>query len=115
MNRDCHLIYEAFTAASNAAAPQLSKTSVPPIAVAKVNNTPNPTLPFPKAENAEKSKKTKTIALEDIDTDRKAIHAAYDRVEAIYRTVDDLDRATQIVQAIASVHRNERKRLARKN
>jgi hypothetical protein len=73
-----------------------------------------PAAPAIKAEDAEKPKKTKSITLEDVDTDRKAIHAAYDIVEAIYRTVDNIDRATQVVQAIASVHRNERKRLAKK-
>jgi len=114
VNRDCHLIYEAFVT-TPASVPIASKPSVPPVAAAKVSNTPNPTSPPLKAEEAEKPGKTKTVTLEDINTDRRAIHAAYDIVEAIYRTVDNLDRATQVVQAISSVHRNERKRLARKD
>lgn len=92
-------------------APPINRTS--PLAQAMAKPV-GPAAPAIKAEDAEKSKKTKTITLEDVDTDRKAIHAAYDIVEAIYRTVDNIDRATQVVQAIASVHRNERKRLAKK-
>jgi hypothetical protein len=114
VNNDCHLIYEAYTSQGTPAvslntattnlSPKVSTPVTPPPSVTSMSKT----------ENEEKPKKTKTITLEDINTDRKAIHAAYDIVEAIYRTVDGLDRATQVVQAIASVHRNERKRLAKK-
>ena len=111
MHRDCHVIYEAYTMPGVPVAPPINKTS--PLAQS-ISKPVGPAAPAIKAEDAEKSKKTKTITLEDVDTDRKAIHAAYDIVEAIYRTVDNIDRATQVVQAIASVHRNERKRLAKK-
>ncbi len=108
MHRDCHVIYEAYSMPGVPVAPPINRASPLAQAMAK------PVAPAIKAEDAEKAKKTKTITLEDVDTDRKAIHAAYDIVEAIYRTVDNIDRATQVVQAIASVHRNERKRLAKK-
>ena len=91
--------------------PPINKTS--PLAQS-ISKPTGPAAMAVKAEDAEKPKKTKSVTLEDVDTDRKAIHAAYDIVEAIYRTVDNLDRATQVVQAIASVHRNERKRLTKK-
>ena len=111
MHKDCHLIYEAFTSPGIPTAPSINKTS--PLAQS-ISKPVGPAAVAVKAEDAEKPKKSKVITLEDIDTDRKAIHAAYDIVEAIYRTVDGLERATQVVQAIASVHRNERKRLAGK-
>lgn len=113
MNNDCHLIYEAYTSPGTPAVSlNAATTNLSPKTTAAIAPAPSVAAAH-KAEDAEKSKKTKTITLEDIDTDRKAIHAAYDIVEAVYRTVDGLDRATQVVQAIASVHRNERKRLAK--
>ena len=111
MHKDCHLIYEAYSMPGVPVAPPVNKTS--PLAQS-ISKPTGPAAMAVKAEDAEKPKKTKSVTLEDVDTDRKAIHAAYDIVEAIYRTVDNLDRATQVVQAIASVHRNERKRLAKK-
>lgn len=103
MNKDSHLIYEAYTSPGvpavsvNTQAKQISTAPVRP--------------PAP-AENQEKKeeKKEQKVSLEDINTERKAIHAAYEIVDAIYKTVDTFQRATDIIQTIASVHRNERKR-----
>ena len=107
MNKDCHLIYEAYTSPGiPTVATSPTTTNIP---VQQIKSTTAPA-PAAKAEQAEKKTKEKTITLTDIDSDRKAIHAAYDVVEAIYRTVDSFDRATQVIQAIGSVHRNERKR-----
>lgn len=109
MNKDCHLIFEAYTSPGVPTVP--TSTSTTNIPVQQMINRPvGPAATAPKAEEAEKKAKEKTITLSSIDSDRKAIHAAYDIVEAIYRTVDDFDRATQVIAAIASVHRNERKR-----
>lgn len=109
MNKDCHLIYEAYTSPGTPTVPTSPTTTNIPLAQA-VNKPTGPASPSTKAEEAEKKTKEKSITLTDIDSDRKAIHAAYDIVEAIYKTVDNFDRATQVIAAIASVHRNERKR-----
>lgn len=109
MNNDCRLIFEAYTTPGTptvATSPNPSSLPLNQI----VSKSMGPTASSTKAEEAEKKTKEKTITLSDINSDRKAIHAAYDIVEAIYKTVDGFDRATQIIQAIASVHRNERKR-----
>lgn len=113
MNKDCHLIFEAYTS------PGVPTVSTSPAATnmpvnQSVTKPLTPQTPATKAEDAEKKTKEKTITLTNIDSDRKAIHAAYDIVEAIYRTVDGFDRATQVIQTIASVHRNERKKHLKK-
>ena len=113
MNRDCKLIFEAYTTPgvpSVATSPSPSNLPLNQI----VAKSTGPTASATKAEEAEKKTKEKTITLSDVNSDRKAIHAAYDIVEAIYKTVDSFDRATQVIQAIASVHRNERKRQSKK-
>jgi len=109
VNKDCHLIFEAYTSPGTPTVPTSPSTTNIPLqqAISKPTTSPSPSV---KAEEAEKKTKEKTVTLTNIDSDRKAIHAAYDIVEAIYRTVDDFDRATQVIAAIASVHRNERKR-----
>ena len=109
VNKDCHLIYEAYTSPGMPTVPTSSTTTNVPLAQA-ITKPVGPTSSSTKAEEAEKKTKEKSITLNDIDSDRKAIHAAYDIVEAIYKTVDNFDRATQVIAAIASVHRNERKR-----
>lgn len=109
MNKDCHLIFEAYTSPGVPTVPTSTTTTNIPVQQ-MVNKPAGPIASSVKAEEAEKKSKEKTITLTSIDSDRKAIHAAYDIVEAIYRTVDGFDRATQVIQAIASVHRNERKR-----
>lgn len=109
MNKDCRLIFEAYTTPGTpVVATSTTATNMPLNQV--VGKSTGPSASATKAEEAEKKTKEKTITLSDINSDRKAIHAAYDIVEAIYKTVDGFDRATQIIQAIASVHRNERKR-----
>ena len=109
MNKDCHLIFEAYTTPGTpTVATSPSPSNLPLTQV--VNKAVGPQASATKAEEAEKKTKEKTVTLTNIDSDRKAIHAAYDIVEAIYRTVDGFDRATQVIAAIASVHRNERKR-----
>lgn len=65
----------------------------------------------PKAENAEDN--TNVLKLGTIDSDRKALHAAYNIVDIIYRTVKDFDTATKIIKTIANVHKKERKRMSR--
>jgi len=111
VNRDCRLIFEAYTSPGipKNPAPVANSAVTAPVLQA-INKPVGPQSNAIKAEENEKKTKEKTITLTDVDTDRKAIHAAYDIVEAIYRTVDKFDRATQIIQAISSVHRNERKR-----
>jgi len=111
VNKDCHLIFEAYTSPRTpTVATSPTTTNIP---LAQTASKPvGPVATSVKAENAEKKTKEKTITLTDIDSDRKAMHAAYDIVEAIYRTVDGFDRATQVIAAIGSVHRNERKRQA---
>ena len=101
MNKDIHLIFEAYTSQG---VPAVSNSTQPKqVVVAPVRP--------PAAENEEKKeKKEQKIALEDINTERKAVHAAYEIVDAIYKTVDTFQRATDIIQTVASVHRNERKR-----
>jgi len=109
VNKDCHLIYEAYTTPGTptvATSPTATNIPVSQAIAKPIGPTSQPI----KAEEAEKKTKEKTVTLTNIDSDRKAIHAAYDIVEAIYRTVDGFDRATQVIAAIASVHRNERKR-----
>ena len=109
MNKDCHLIYEAYTSPGTPTVVTSPTTTNIPLTQAIAKPT-TPASSSVKAEEAEKKTKEKTITLADIDSDRKAIHAAYDIVEAIYKTVDGFDRATQVIAAITSVHRNERKR-----
>lgn len=107
MNRDCHLIFEAFTTPTRPAAAPVQSVPLDQ-ALAK------PAMPVAAAKPAEQSEvkdKSKTIMMSNVDTERKAMHAAYDIVELIYRTVDNFERATEVVQAIASVHKRERKRL----
>jgi len=65
----------------------------------------------PKAENSEGS--TRTLSLGTIDSDRKALHAAYNIVDIIYKAVKDFDTATKIIKTIANVHKKERKRMSR--
>lgn len=101
MNNDCHLIFEAYTSPGVPAVPVVTQS--------KPLNTA-PTRP-PATENEEhKEKKEQKISLEDINSERKAIHAAYEIVDAIYKTVDSFTRASEVIQTITSVHRNERKR-----
>lgn len=64
-----------------------------------------------KAENSEDE--TKTLKLGTVDTDRKALHAAYNIVDIIYKAVKDFETANKIIRTIASVHRKERRRVAR--
>ena len=109
MNKDCHLIFEAYTSPGVPTVATSSNTTNMPVSQT-ISKPVTPLNNSTKAEEAEKKTKEKTITLTNIDSDRKAIHAAYDIVEGIYRTVDGFDRATQVIQAIASVHRNERKR-----
>lgn len=109
MNKDCHLIYEAYTSPGTPTVATSPTTTNIPLNQAVTKPT-TPLSTSVRAEEAEKKTKEKTVTLTNIDSDRKAIHAAYDIVEAIYRTVDGFDRATQVIAAIASVHRNERKR-----
>ena len=102
MNKDSHLIYEAYTSPGVPAVPASTQ--------AKVISTA-PVRPPAPAENEEhKEKKEQKISLEDINSERKAIHAAYEIVDAIYKTVDSFTRASEVIQTITSVHRNERKR-----
>lgn len=109
MNKDCHLIFEAYTSPGVPTVPTSTATTNIP-ATQAIAKPIGPVSSSVKAEEAEKKTKEKTVTLTNIDSDRKAIHAAYDIVEAIYRTVDGFERATQVITAIASVHRNERKR-----
>ena len=64
-----------------------------------------------KAEDAEDE--TKILKLGVVDSDRKAMHAAYNIVDIIYKAVKDFDTATKIIKTIASVHKRERRRLSR--
>jgi hypothetical protein len=108
MNKDCRLIFDAYTSPG---VPTVSTSTATNVPVQQIINKPTgPAATSLKAEEAEKKAKEKTVTLANIDSDRKAIHTAYDIVEAIYRTVDGFERATQVITAIASVHRNERKR-----
>jgi len=102
MNQDCCNIFEAYTSPGVLNPPPTNTTS--PVIPAK------PMTPLgTSTENQEERKNT--ISLGKVDTDRKAIHAAYDIVELIYKIVQDFDTATKIIQTMASVHRNEKKRL----
>jgi hypothetical protein len=107
MNRDCHLIFEAFTSPTRPTAAPVQNV---PLDQA-LSKPAMPTSSAKPAEQAEVKEKSKTITITNVDTERKAIHAAYDVVELIYRVVDNFERATEIIQAIASVHKRERKRL----
>jgi len=98
VNRDCRLIYEAYTSPGVPTPPAPSK----PLSVAPVRP--------PAAENEEKKDKKKSVSLEEINSDRKAVHIAYEIVDAIYKTVDSFDRATDVISTISAIHRNERKR-----
>ena len=113
MNKDCHLIFEAYTSPGAPTVATSPTTTNIPISQAATKPT-TPVSSSVKAEDAEKKTKEKTVTLANIDSDRKAIHAAYDIVEAIYRTVDGFDRATQVIHTITSVHRNERKKHLKK-
>jgi hypothetical protein len=64
-----------------------------------------------KAENSEDS--ISTLKLGSIDSDRKALHAAYNIVDIIYKAVKDFDTATKIIKTIANVHKKERRRLSK--
>jgi hypothetical protein len=64
-----------------------------------------------KAEDTEES--ARILRLGVVDSDRKAMHAAYNIVDIIYRAVKDFDTATKIIKTIASVHKRERRRLSR--
>jgi len=101
VNKDSHLIYEAYTSPGIPAVPVATQSK-------QLNTAP---VRPPAAENEEKKeKKEQKISLEDINSERKAIHAAYEIVDAIYKTVDSFTRASEVIQTITSVHRNERKR-----
>jgi acetyl-CoA carboxylase carboxyltransferase component len=101
VNKDIHLIFEAYTSQG---VPAVSIGTQPKqVVVAPVRP--------PAAENEEKKeKKEQKKTLEEINKELKAVHAAYEIVDAIYKTVDTFQRATDIIQTVASVHRNERKR-----
>jgi len=103
MNKDVHSIFEAYTAPGTPAVPP-SSTSSPIIPVA-------PSVPLQAKASENEEEKKSSLSLGKVDTDRKAIHAAYDIVELIYKIVKDFETATKIIQTMASVHRNEKKRL----
>lgn len=103
MKRDVDQIYEAYTAPGVQNPPPTNTTS--PVIPAK------PMVPLPGAVGENEEEKKTALSLGKVDTDRKAIHAAYDLVELIYKIVNDFETATKIIQTMASVHRNEKKRL----
>jgi len=103
-------IYEAYTSAGVPSVPQKTTPVVSPLSAAIAKPIPAST-PAVKAEEAE-GEKTRTLTLGTIDSSRKATHAAYNIVDIIYKLVKDFDTATQVIKTMASVHKNERKRLS---
>lgn len=103
-------IYEAYTSPGVPIVPQKTTPITSPLSAAIVKPIPAPAAAV-KAEEAE-GEKTKTLTLSTIDSSRKATHAAYNIVDIIYKLVKDFDTATQVIKTMASVHKNERKRLS---
>ena len=105
-------ILDAYTSPLAAATPTIKRVANNAI-TSQVQPKPSiaPGVMQTKAENSENV--NKTLSLDRIDTDRKALHAAYNIVDIIYRVVKDFDTATKVIKTIANVHKKERRRMSR--
>jgi len=104
-------ILDAYTSPAMPSPKQVMSNPSTALGQAALKPNVGPSSVPPKAENSEDS--TSTLKLGTIDTDRKALHAAYNIVDIIYKTVKDFDTATKIIKTIANVHKKERKRMSK--